>query len=167
MQLSNLKVPKGARKVGKRLGKGEGSGLGKTSGRGGKGQTARAGGGVRPGFEGGQMPLYRRLPKYGFTSRKKAQGLNQYDVVNLSVLEKFDAGTEITPESLYDRGYGRHGRTKAGLKILGTGKLTKRLTVRAHAFSESARSAIEALGGKVELITRASQATGSESKTAE
>lgn len=153
MELSKLAPPKGARKVRKRLGKGEGSGLGKTAGRGGKGQTARAGGGVRPGFEGGQMPLYRRVPKYGFTSRQKVLGLNQYDVVNLSVLDKFDAGSEVTPDLLFKRGYGRRGKTRAGIKILGTGELTKKLTVKAHAFSKSAKEKIEALGGKAETLT--------------
>lgn len=157
MDLSKLSPPKGARKARKRVGLGEGSGHGKTSGRGGKGQTARAGGKVRAGFEGGQMPLYRRIPKLGFTSRRKVLGLNQYDVVNLSVLELFEAGTEITPELLYSRGYGRHGKTRAGIKVLGEGQLTKKLTVKANAFSKSAKEKIEALGGKAELISPAAE----------
>lgn len=152
LSLSNLKHPKGARKTGKRLGRGESSGLGKSSGRGGKGQTARSGGNIKPGFEGGQMPLVRRVPKLGFTSRQQVFGKNRYDIVNLSVLETFEAGSTVDPESIWSRGYGRTASRLAGVKILGHGELTKKLHVKAHAVSVSAKQKIEALGGTVELI---------------
>ncbi len=98
------------------------------------------------------MPLYRRVPKIGFTSRRKVLGLNQFDLVNLNVLERFDNGTQVTPEMIHSRGYGRRGQTRAGLKILGTGGLTKKLSVKAHAFSGAAKEKIEAAGGSVELL---------------
>jgi large subunit ribosomal protein L15 len=152
ISLSRLAPPNGARKPRKRVGRGESSGHGKTSSRGGKGQTARSGGGVRPGFEGGQMPLYRRLPKFGFRSRQRTQGANQYNVINLSKLESFDAGSTVTAEMILARGYGNHNRSKAGVKVLGTGALTKKLHVQVHAISASARAKIEACGGSVEIL---------------
>jgi len=142
--LSNLRPAKGAeRKDTKRRGRGLGSGWGGTAGKGNKGQKARAGGRVRRGFEGGQMPLYRRLPKFGFTNKFRVE----YNVVNLNVLSRFD-GT-VTPESLHEaRAVG------SGLvKVLGHGKITKALTVKAHKFSESAKAAIEKAGGKAEVIS--------------
>lgn len=157
LTLSNLKQPKGSRKAGKRLGRGESSGSGKTAGKGGKGQTARSGGSIKPGFEGGQMPLVRRIPKLGFTSRQQVLGKNQYDVVNLSVLDSFDAGSTVDPEAIYRRGYGRTASRLAGLKILGNGSLSKKLHVKAHAISNSAREKIEAAGGTVELISSRSK----------
>lgn len=152
MELSKLAPRHGARKSRRRVGRGESSGAGKTSGKGGKGQTARSGGHVRPGFEGGQMPLYRRLPKYGFTSRTKVLGLNQYDVINLSSLEKFDNGATVDAEAILAKGYGNHNRNKAGIKVLGTGELTKKLHLKVHAISASAKAKIESLGGSVELL---------------
>lgn len=152
MKLSELSVPKGARHRKKRVGHGEGSGLGKTCGRGGKGQTARAGGKIRAGFEGGQMPLYRRLPKVGFRSQKKVLGINVYDVINLDLLNAFEDGATVTSCALYARGYGRKASSQAGIKILGTGELKKRLTVKVEAASESAKKAIQAAGGSIEII---------------
>ena len=152
MHLSKLSIPKGSHQRYVRVGRGESSGLGKTSGRGGKGQTARSGSGIKPGFEGGQMPLYRRIPKLGFVSRQKVFGVNQFHAVNLSILEKFAAGSVVDAEALCKLGYGRNNRNQAGYKILGAGKLTKKLTVKVHAVSASARAAIEALGGTIELI---------------
>lgn len=152
MKLSNLMPSVGSRKERKRVGRGESSGLGKTSGRGGKGQTARSGGTIRPGFEGGQMPLYRRVPKFGFRSRQKTLGTNQFNPVNLHVLDGFEDGAVVDAEALRARGYGRTGSRRAGYKVLGTGELSKRLTVRVQAVSESARAKIEAAGGTVEII---------------
>ena len=144
----------GARKTRKRVGRGEGSGHGRQSGRGGKGQTARTGGGVRPGFEGGQMPLYRRVPKFGFVSRRRVLGLNRCSQVNLSALERFENGATVDPESLRRAGWGRRASFKAGIKILGGGQLTKKLHVKAHAFSAAARKKIESLGGSVEVLAK-------------
>ena len=152
MELSKLSPAPGARKKVRRLGRGESSGSGKTSGKGGKGQTARTGGHVRPGFEGGQMPLYRRLPKWGFVSRQQVFGLNRYNVVNLSVLERFDAGSTIDAESLRKAGFCKTNSRKAGIKVLGTGTLTKKLLVKVNAISEKAKAAIEGCGGSVELL---------------
>jgi len=131
----------------KRLGRGIGSGLGKTSGKGHKGQWARSGGGVRPGFEGGQMPLTRRLPKRGFTNIFK----KQYNIVNLADLECFEAGSVINEQVLLDAGVLSKAQPY-GLKVLGGGELTKALTVQAKCFSESAKTAIEKVGGKVEVL---------------
>ncbi|BAD42038.1 50S ribosomal protein L15 [Symbiobacterium thermophilum] len=152
MKLHELAPNPGARHERKRVGRGIGSGLGKTSGRGHKGQKARSGGGVRPGFEGGQMPLTRRLPKRGFSN---APFKVRYEVVNVADLERFEAGTVVTPELLDETRVCKNA-TK-GVKVLGTGELTKALTVRAHAVSESARQKIEAAGGKVEVIGEATE----------
>ncbi len=142
--LSGLKIKHGSRSAPKRLGRGEGSGLGSTAGKGHKGQLARTGGKVRRGFEGGQTPLHRRLPKFGFNNKDFT---TKYHVVNLSQLDKLKG--EITPESLRSiklvRGQGL-------IKILGNGKLSKALTVKAHKFSETAQKAIEQAGGKTEVI---------------
>ncbi|GAD13891.1 50S ribosomal protein L15 [Geobacillus kaustophilus GBlys] len=129
-----------------RVGRGIGSGNGKTSGRGQKGQNARSGGGVRLGFEGGQTPLFRRLPKRGFTNINR----KEYAVVNLEKLNRFEDGTEVTPELLLETGV--ISKLKSGVKILGKGQIEKKLTVKAHKFSASAKEAIEAAGGKTEVI---------------
>lgn len=152
MNLHELAPNPGARRERKRLGRGIGSGLGKTSGKGHKGQNARSGGGVRPGFEGGQMPLLRRLPKRGFSN---APFKLTYEVVNVADLERFDAGTVVTPELLEETRVCKNA--VKGVKILGTGELTKALTVRAHKVSASARQKIEAAGGKVEVIGEATE----------
>lgn len=131
----------------KRLGRGIGSGTGKTSGKGHKGQWARSGGGVRPGFEGGQMPLTRRLPKRGFTNIFK----KQYSVVNISEFECFEAGTVINAEMLLQTGV-ISKKQAYGLKVLGNGELTKAFTVQAAKFSASAKDAIEKVGGKAEEL---------------
>lgn len=146
MKLSDLRPAVGSTKKRKRVGRGDGSGHGKTSCRGHKGQGARAGGGTRPGFEGGQMPLQRRLPKRGFHNPFRTK----VAVVNLDKLERFPPGSEVTPESLAERGL-VHGKTTL-IKILGDGSLTRALTVKAHNFSAKAKEKIEASGGKAELI---------------
>lgn len=146
MRLHDVSPAPGARKERKRLGRGIGSGLGKTSGKGTKGQNSRAGGGVKPGFEGGQMPLQRRLPKRGFTNKFRTT----YALVNVEDLNRFDAGTEVTPELLLQTRLVR--QPKDGIKILGNGELTVALTVRAHKFSQSAAEKIAAAGGKAEVI---------------
>lgn len=151
MELSKLSVPKGARKRRKNLGRGEGSGHGKTCGKGGKGQTARSGGKIRAGFEGGQMPLYRRIPKLGFISREQTAGRNQYMTINLGVLERFESGATVDAVSLAAIGYAPRAKERAGIKVLGSGKLTKKLKVCVTAITESARSQIESCGGSVEL----------------
>ena len=146
MDLSNLRPADGSRQSDNfRRGRGHGSGNGKTAGKGHKGQKARSGA-PRPGFEGGQMPLYRRIPKRGFTNR------NSKDIVaiNVSVLERFEDGSEVTVESLLAFGAISHARD--GVKILGNGELTKKLNVKVNAFSESAKNKIEAAGGTVEVI---------------
>jgi large subunit ribosomal protein L15 len=147
MKLHNLKPAEGAVKNRKRLGRGPGSGTGKTSGKGHKGQNARAGGGVRPGFEGGQLPLFRRLPKRGFNNYNFR---TEYVVINLSDLNLFDEGTVVTPELLKESGMIK--KQLSGIKILGNGKLEKKLTVKAHKFSLTAKEAIEKNGGKAEVI---------------
>lgn len=152
MKLHELAPNPGARKERKRLGRGLGSGLGKTSGKGHKGQNARAGGGVRPGFEGGQMPLMRRLPKRGFSNEPFKV---TYEVVNLEALEIFEAGTVVTPELLEESRVCKNA--VKGVKVLGTGEITKALTVRAHKVSASAKEKIEAAGGKVEIIGEATE----------
>lgn len=147
--LNNLKAPPGATHKKKRVGRGPGSGLGKTSGRGNKGQKSRSGYSGMRGFEGGQMPLHRRLPKRGFTNIFK----REWAEVNLADLEKaFDAGATVTPESLVERGLIRRAMQKS-VVILGRGELKKSLTVSAHRFSKSAKEKIEAAGGKAEVIT--------------
>jgi large subunit ribosomal protein L15 len=134
------------RKARNRVGRGMSSGNGKTSGRGHKGQKARSGGGTRLGFEGGQMPLFQRLPKRGFTNIHR----KEFAIVNLDALNRFEEGTEITPELLLEQGV--ISKTKAGIKILGNGTVEKKLTVKAHKFSASAKEAIETAGGKTEVI---------------
>ncbi|MDN7247532.1 50S ribosomal protein L15 [Planococcus shenhongbingii] len=146
MKLHELKPAEGSRSSRKRIGRGIGSGTGKTAGKGHKGQNARSGGGVRPGFEGGQNPLFRRLPKRGFTNINR----KDYAIVNLDVLNRFDEGTEITPALLIESGVVSNERS--GIKILGNGSLEKKLTVRAHKFSGSAKEAIEAAGGQTEVL---------------
>ncbi|MGI2329622.1 50S ribosomal protein L15 [Planococcus sp. YIM B11945] len=146
MKLHELKPAEGSRSSRKRIGRGIGSGTGKTSGKGHKGQNARSGGGVRPGFEGGQNPLFRRLPKRGFTNINR----KDYAVVNLDVLNRFEEGTEITPALLLETGVVSNERS--GIKILGNGSLEKKLTVKAHKFSGSAKEAIEAAGGQTEVV---------------
>lgn len=153
LALNNLKPLPGARKARTRVGRGEASGHGKTSGRGGKGQTARSGGKIRAGFEGGQMPLYRRLPKFGFTSQKAVLGKNRYSVVRLSVLERLDNGTTVDMAKIQALGYAKKSAAQAGVKILSDiDKLTKKLHVKVAAISASARAQVEAAGGTVELV---------------
>ncbi|ADM36195.1 50S ribosomal protein L15 [Bacillus subtilis] len=146
MKLHELKPSEGSRKTRNRVGRGIGSGNGKTAGKGHKGQNARSGGGVRPGFEGGQMPLFQRLPKRGFTNINR----KEYAVVNLDKLNGFAEGTEVTPELLLETGV--ISKLNAGVKILGNGKLEKKLTVKANKFSASAKEAVEAAGGTAEVI---------------
>lgn len=146
MKLHELKPNPGSVKNKKRLGRGTATGQGKTAGKGTKGQKARTGGGVRPGFEGGQMPLYRRLPKRGFTN---IFGTHLAEV-NVDVLNNFEDGAEITPEILKSEGILK--KQLDGVKILGNGELVKKLTVKAHKFSKSAIEKIEAAGGKAEVI---------------
>jgi large subunit ribosomal protein L15 len=146
MRLSDLKPASGSTRKRKRVGRGDGSGHGKTSCRGHKGQGARSGGNIAPGFEGGQMPLQRRLPKRGFHNPFGVK----MAVVNLQQLEAFPAGSEVTPELLSQKGLVR-GKGRL-LKILGEGSLTKALTIKAHRFSATAKEKIEASGGKAEVI---------------
>jgi large subunit ribosomal protein L15 len=146
MDLSNLKPAVGSTKTRKRIGRGAGSGTGKTAGKGHKGQKARSGGSIKPGFEGGQMPMQRRLPKRGFTPLTKTV----YALVNLRDLELFEAGSVVDLEALTQSGL--VNSIGDGVKILGTGELTKALTVKAHKFSKSALEKIEAAGGKAEVI---------------
>ena len=147
MKLHTMYPAEGATKVAKRKGQGVGTGNGKTAGRGHKGQNARSGGGVRPGFEGGQLPLFRRLPKRGFTN---AMFKTTYAVINLSDLNKFEDGAVVTPELLKEMGLLKNQLD--GVKVLGNGTLEKKLTVKAHIFSEKASKEIEKLGGKAEVI---------------
>ena len=146
MNLHEMKYNAGARHTTKRLGRGQGSGQGKTAGKGHKGQNARSGGGVAIGFEGGQTPFYKSMPKRGFTNFNRLE----FAVINLSDLNRFDEGTVITPEVLIDTGMIK--KQLDGIKILGDGELTKKLTVKAHNFSRTAMEQIEKLGGKVEVI---------------
>lgn len=146
MKLHELAPAAGSKKVRTRVGRGLGSGLGKTSGRGHKGQNSRSGGGVRPGFEGGQNPLFRRLPKRGFTNINR----KEYAIVNLDALNRFEDGTEVTPALLIETGV--VSNEKAGIKVLGNGTVEKKLTVKAHKFSASAKEAIENAGGQIEVI---------------
>lgn len=147
MKLHNMAPAPGAKTKSKRLGRGIGSGLGKTSGKGHKGQWARSGGGVRPGFEGGQMPLIRKVPKRGFTNIFK----KEYTIVNLAQLNAFDDGAVVNAEKLLEKGIVSKIEPY-GLKILGDGKLTKKLTVKANKFSESAAKSIVKAGGKAEVL---------------
>lgn len=146
MKLHELKPTAGARSSTKRLGRGQGSGQGKTAGKGHKGQNARSGGGVALGFEGGQTPLFRRIPKRGFTNVNR----KDYAIVNVGQLNRFDDGVEVTPTLLVDSGIVR--KEYDGIKILGVGTLEKKLTVKAHKFSKSAVVLIEQAGGKVEVL---------------
>ncbi|BAQ09161.1 50S ribosomal protein L15 [Sporosarcina sp. FSL W7-1349] len=146
MKLHEMKPAEGARKQRKRVGRGTGSGHGKTSGRGHDGQNSRSGGGVRLGFEGGQIPLFQRLPKRGFTNINR----KEYAIVNLDTLNRFDEGAEVTPELLIESGI--VSNAKSGIKILGNGTLEKKITVKAHKFSASAKEAIEKAGGQTEVI---------------
>ena len=146
MRLHELRPAEGAKKSPKRIGRGAGSGWGKTAGKGQKGQNSRSGGGVRPGFEGGQMPLYRRLPKRGFTNIFA----KEYTCINVDRLNVFEDGTEVTPELLREMGMAK--RVNDGIKILGNGNIEKKLTVKANKISKAAAEKIEAAGGKVEVI---------------
>lgn len=146
MKLHELRAVPGATKAPKRKGRGTATGQGKTAGRGMNGQKSRSGGGVRPGFEGGQMPLYRRIPKRGFTNIWRTE----YTVLNVEDLNKFDAGTVVTPELIEEAGMAK--QVKDGIKILGNGTLEKNLTVQAHKFSKTAVEKIESAGGKAEVI---------------
>lgn len=146
MNLSELTPAPGSVRENYRKGRGHASGNGKQAGRGHKGQNARSGGGVRPGFEGGQLPLYRRLPKRGF----KNKFAKEYTIVNIETLDQFDNGTVIDSELLLKEGV--ISKLNDGLKILGNGELTKNLTVKANIFSASAKEKIEAAGGKAEVI---------------
>ncbi len=146
MKLHELSKPLGSTKAPKRKGRGTATGQGKTAGRGMNGQKSRSGGGVRLGFEGGQMPLYRRIPKRGFTNVFK----KQWSVMNIADLDVYADGTEITPELLIADG--KVKQVTAGIKILGNGEITKKFTVKAHKFSKSAVEKIEAAGGKAEVI---------------
>lgn len=146
MKLHELSPAPGSAQPAWRKGRGTGSGNGKTAGKGHKGQNARSGGGVRPGFEGGQIPLYRRLPKRGFKNRFA----KEYSAVNVCVLEAYEDGAVIDYNALLESG--KIKKAKDGLKILGNGQLTKKLTVKANVFSASAKEKIEAAGGKAEVI---------------
>lgn len=146
MKLHELHPAEGSTTAAKRLGRGVGSGLGKTAGKGHKGAKARSGGGKRPGFEGGQMPLYRRVPKKGFNNVFGTE----YECVNVEALEVFENGTVVTEDLLLTAGMIHH--SKDGLKVLGNGELTKKLTVKAAKFTASAKEKIEAAGGTCEVI---------------
>lgn len=148
MKLHELKPAEGSKHALKRKGRGPGSGLGKTAGKGHKGQKARSGGGKGPGFEGGQTPIQRRLPKRGFTNHHFR---TLYSVVSLDTLDRFDAGTVVTPELLVESGYVKQMKN-GGVKVLNNGNLTKALTVKANACSQGAREKIEAAGGSIEVI---------------
>ncbi|AND86109.1 LSU ribosomal protein L15p (L27Ae) [Clostridium tyrobutyricum DIVETGP] len=146
MKLHELKSAPGSRKAPKRVGRGTGSGLGRNAGKGENGQKARSGGGVRLGFEGGQMPLFRRIPKRGFTNIFA----KEYSQINIDRLNIFEDGTEVTPQLLLQKRIIK--KSKNGLKILGNGELNKKLTVKAAKFTKAAAEKIEAAGGKVEVI---------------
>ena len=148
MRIDTLSPAEGARKSVKRLGRGIGSGTGKTSGKGHKGQWARSGGGVRPGFEGGQMPLARRIPKRGFHNK----WATHYTIVNLSQLASVPAGTVVDFKYVEDNNLAKDVKDSAGLKVLGTGKFEVKLTVKAAKFSASAKEAIEKAGGTCEVV---------------
>ena len=146
MRIDTLQPAEGSRTSKKRLGRGIGSGLGKTSAKGHKGQWARSGGGVRPGFEGGQMPLTRRVPKRGFKNHFR----KEYAIVNVGMLESFENGAVVDTQALLDKRIIR--KTLDGVKVLGNGELTKSLTVKANIFSATAKEKIEAAGGKTEVV---------------
>lgn len=146
MRLHELRPPEGARKAAKRKGRGMSSGMGKTTGRGQKGQKARSGSGIRPGFEGGQMPYFQRLPKRGFNNIFK----QKWNIINIGDLNDFDEGATITPELLLEAGMIKNLRNP--LKVLGDGELDRKLEVHAHRFSNQAQAKIEEAGGKAEVI---------------
>mgnify|MGYP000493829461 FL=1 len=146
MKLHELESAKGSRQVRNRVGRGSSSGNGKTAGRGQKGQKARSGGGTRLGFEGGQTELFRRLPKRGFTNVNR----KEYAIINVDLLNNFEDGTEVTPAVLAEAGFVK--KQKAGIKVLGNGQVTKKLTVKAAKFSKAAQESIEAAGGSIEVI---------------
>ena len=146
MKVHTLSYNEGARKEATRRGRGLGSGLGKNAGSGNKGQKSRTGGGVRPGFEGGQNPIYRRVSKRGFTNDVK----KVYALVNIEQLNVFEDGATVCPNCMKEKGLVK--KEYDGVKVLGTGKLEKKLTVKAHKFSKSAQAAIEAVGGSIEVI---------------
>lgn len=146
MKLHELQPAEGSRKVRNRVGRGTSSGNGKTSGRGQKGQKSRSGGGVRLGFEGGQTPLFRRVPKRGFTNINR----KEYAIVNLDTLNRFEDGTVVTPALLVETNVIKS--EKSGIKVLGNGQVERKLTVQASKFSQAAKEAIEAAGGSVEVI---------------
>jgi large subunit ribosomal protein L15 len=146
LAINKLSPPKGANRKNKRVGRGMGSGHGKTAARGYKGQLSRSGTSVRPGFEGGQMPLHRRLPKRGFNNVFR----KEYAIVNLEALSGFRSGSKVDPDVLRERGIVK--KLRAGLKVLGDGELKHPLTVRAHKFSKSAKEKIESAGGTIEII---------------
>lgn len=146
MKLDELRPAPGSKTTAKRVGRGIGSGLGKTSGKGHKGQNARSGGGVRPGFEGGQTPLFRRLPKRGFKNRNS----KEYTEVTLAMLEQLENGTEVTAESLKANGIIK--KVNDGIVVLGNGELTKKLTVKASRVTKTAEAKIVAAGGKIEVV---------------
>lgn len=150
MRLHDLKPRPGAKHRRKRLGQGESSGHGKTSGRGGKGQTARSGSSIRIGFEGGQMPLIRRMPKRGFNNKRHG---TRYIAVNLESLNQFDEGAQVDESAM--RGRGLANGPGDGIKVLGTGELKKKLRVSAHAFSAAAKAKIEGLGGVCQIVSSA------------
>jgi large subunit ribosomal protein L15 len=147
MKLHSIEQPAGAVRAPKRVGRGTSSGNGKTAGKGHKGQNARSGGGVRPGFEGGQLPLFRRLPKRGFSNAKFKV---EYATINVSDLDNFEDGAVVTPELLKEMGIVK--KQLAGIKVLGNGELTKKLTVKAAKFSATAVEKIEKMGGKAEEV---------------
>jgi len=146
LRLHELRPPEGAKQVAKRKGRGMSSGMGKTSGRGQKGQKARSGSGIKPGFEGGQMPYFQRLPKRGFKNIFK----KKWNIINIGDLNVFEEGTKVTPELLLEAGMLKNLRDP--LKVLGDGELDRKLEVCAHSFSSQAQAKIEAAGGKAEVI---------------
>jgi large subunit ribosomal protein L15 len=146
MKLHELRAPEGSTKNPKRKGRGTATGQGKTAGRGMNGQNSRSGGGTRPGFEGGQMPLYRRVPKRGFTNIWK----KVWEIINVEDLNAFENGTLVTPELMIEAGLAK--KVVDGIKILGNGELEKSVTVKAHKFSKTAIEKIESAGGKAEVI---------------
>ena len=148
MRIDTIQPAIASNKPSKRLGRGIGSGLGKTSGKGHKGQWARSGGGVRPGFEGGQTPIHRRLPKRGFNNKFR----KEYVIVNLSALANVEAGAVVDYEYVMANSLAKQVKDNAGLKVLGTGELKNAITVKAAKFSASAKEAIEKAGGKAEIL---------------
>ena len=146
MKLNELHAPAGSKHSKKRKGRGTATGQGKTAGRGMNGHNSRSGGGVRLGFEGGQMPLYRRLPKRGFHNKWE----KVYTTINVGELNRFEAGTEVTPELLKEAGLAK--QVADGIKILGDGELEKAITVKAHKFTKTAAEKIQAAGGKAEVL---------------